>query len=155
MLRFRNSSYLFVCFLLIITECTIASEKSPSPQVEIQMAWQQFIEAWETGDAEACASFYHDDALNIPPGFQIFSGKDAITSFYAMLFDENQSSKYTHNTESLSFSGDLAIEHANFTVDWVNNSGAEWTFNARALVHWQKNDEGNWLIKNFLFNNPP
>jgi uncharacterized protein (TIGR02246 family) len=155
MKRFSDSIILLACIHLIFISCTATESTQPNPAGEIEVAWQQFIDAWEAEDAATCASFYHDNALNIPNGFGENRGREAIREFYSALFDANLSSTYTHKTESISFSGNIAIEHANFTVNWVNNENAEWTYRARVLVHWQRNEEGRWLIKNLLFNTPP
>lgn len=154
MKRFSNSIVLFACLLLIFTACTTYKETNTNPPGEIEIAWQQFIEAWEAEDAATCASLYHENALNIPNGFPANIGRDAIEAFYVTLFEANRSSKYTHKTESISFSGNLAIEHANFTVNWITNDGDEWTYRARTLVHWERDENDTWKIKTLLFNQP-
>lgn len=142
---------------ILLSGCTEAenSNANTNPPGEIEAIWQLFTEAWEAEDAAACASFYHSEALNIPSEFNINKGRDEIESFYQFLFNSNRSSDYSHKTESISFSENLAVEFATFTVNWINNDGEPWTYRARVLVHWQSDETGNWLIKNFLFNTPP
>ncbi len=122
---------------------------------EIHDIWTQFIQDWESEDAAACASIYHSDALNIPQALQVNSGADSIEEFYAALFSNNQSSRYNHRSESIHFDQKLAVEYALFDVQWITNEGDEWTYSARALIHWEKDETENWKIRKMLFNNPP
>lgn len=134
--------------------CTDTNESAGNVSVILESNWQQFIEAWENEDAAACALFYHENALHVPNGLPVNRGRSSIETFYSTLFEANQSSRYSHQTESISFSDHLAVEYATFTVDWVDNQGEQWTYMSRALIHWQKDDAGNWLIQNFFFNQP-
>lgn len=128
---------------------------SENPEEEIRDLWDQFIENWEAENAAECASLYHQDSLNIPNELEINSGRLNIEEFYRFLFENNDPAGYVHQTESLSFSGQTAVEYATFQAEWVNSEGDEWTYHARALVHWVLDENEEWKIKTFLFNSPP
>jgi uncharacterized protein (TIGR02246 family) len=141
-------------FTLLYSGCSRAGSESDSAQVPaiLDKKWQEFIAAWENEDAVSCAALYHTGALNVPNAMTVNNGRESIESFYSSLFEANQSSRYNHQTESISFSDNLAVEYANFSVDWVSNEGEEWTYQARALIHWRKDNNGDWLIQHFAFN---
>ncbi|PWN07504.1 YybH family protein [Rhodohalobacter mucosus] len=120
----------------------------------IESNWQQFVDAWESEDAAACAALFKENALHVPNGLPVNEGRESIAAFYSMLFDSNQSSRYSHQTESISFSDNLAVEYATFSVNWIDNEGEEWTYLSRALIQWKKDESGNWLIENFFYNQP-
>ena len=122
---------------------------------EIEARWAAFIESWEAGDAQACAEFYTQDAVNIPPGFQINRGREAIMNFYADMFSSNTGSDYSHTILKLEYSGNQATELGEFEVEWVTNEGEGWSFKARSMAHWVRDTDGEWRIRMFLFNNPP
>ncbi len=124
------------------------------PTEDIINQWSEFVKSWEAENAEGCISIYHDDIQFIPPGFEPSSTSKDVASFYSMLFNDNQSSKYTHTTQFLSYNNDIAVEYAHFTVDWINNDGEPWTFKARMVNHWTPDDEGKWKIKTLIFNTP-
>lgn len=157
MIQNHLSFLLFIAisiFTLLISSCTQTHSERDSAQVPaiLDQKWQDFITAWENEDAAACAAFYHAGALNVPNAMPVNNGRDSIESFYLSLFEANMSSQYNHQTESISFSENLAVEYANFSVDWVTNEGEEWTYRARALIHWRKDDNGDWLIQHFVYN---
>lgn len=147
-----------VLFLQVMISCTGQGSNTvnaENPAAEIRELWDQFIENWEAEDAAACASIYHADGLNIPNEYLVNSGVAEIEEFYEVLFSNNQSGTYKHRMESLHTFGDAAVEYATFNVDWISNEGEEWSYNARALVHWKKDINGSWKIKTMLFNTPP
>jgi uncharacterized protein (TIGR02246 family) len=135
---------------LLLLSCTSEAQTSN----DFQYLWDNFIISWEAEDATGCASIYHSDGINIPQGLPVNEGRTAIETFYESLFSANRSSRYTHKTESVSQNGDLAVEYASFNVDWTTNEGDEWTYHARVLVHWEKDNAGEWKIRTLLFNQP-
>ncbi len=121
----------------------------------IAQRWQAFIVAWENEDAEACARFYLQDGVNVPPQLPANQGRENIQAFYAWLFSMNQSSVYRHLSSQLHISSGMAVEYAAFEVDWVPNAGDPWTYFARCMVHWVKDEDGLWYISGLYFNTPP
>ena len=157
----REKNYLRIIFILSVlwmASCSGQASKVvdiENPAAEISGLWNQFIENWEANEAAACASIFHTDGLNIPNEYRINSGVAEIEEFYTALFANNQSGTYRHRMESLQILGDAAVEYATFHVDWISNEGEEWSYNARALVYWKKDENGSWKIKTMLFNTPP
>ena len=139
-----------IASVFILLSCTSKSQSSN----DFRDLWNNFIVNWEAEDANGCASIYHTDGINIPQGLPANEGRASIQTFYESLFSANRSSRYTHTTESVSYNGDMAVELASFSVDWTTNEGEEWTYNARAMVHWEKNNSGEWKIRLMLFNQP-
>ena len=117
--------------------------------------WQGFIDAWESENAKACASFYSEDGINIGPDSPIRTGHQEIAEFYDFLFSNHQSSKYKHEILQLDRSGNHAFEIGKFTVNWVRNDSTKWTFQARSATHWVQNEAGDWKMQSVLFNQPP
>lgn len=145
----------FTCILMAISACNSrVVDPSQEIQPKIRKNWDQFINAWESEDATACASFYTDEGINVPPSAKANEGKKAIESFYKFLFDNNISSKYTHTIIDIDGDESQVIEYGKFSVDWMRNDSTEWTYYARTMTQWI-NDNGTWKIDKFLFNNPP
>lgn len=143
------------CFILLTFVNCEKSANSSDEANAIRSNWNLFIENWNRLNADGCMEIYFDDAVLIPSQLSILAGKQAIGEFYNDLFAMNKSADYTHKTESLTFSENVAIELGSFSVDWISAEGDSSTYHARALVHWQRDDSGNWKIKQLLFNNPP
>jgi uncharacterized protein (TIGR02246 family) len=153
----RNLSVL-ILLVLFISSCSnhVAQVSEEEITKEIITNWEGFIDSWEKEDAAGCASFYMKDGLNIPPGFKINEGRKAVEDFYDFLFEKNLSSKYQHDIDFIDVLTDSTlIEKGGFQVDWVRNDSTEWTFKARTVTSWKKDEAGNWKIALFIFNNPP
>ncbi|REL24281.1 nuclear transport factor 2 family protein [Rhodohalobacter sp. SW132] len=147
-----KSTLLFISLLVFTTSFSYKSSQNNEAPAEIHQTWDQFIEKWEANDAAACAAFYTENGMNIPPGFEISHGRNEIESFYRSLFDANHTSTYHHSILDLNVFGDQAVEYGEFTVEWEPIEGDNWTFHARSLTHWVKNENGEWKIEKFIFN---
>ena len=151
----KNPLAIILATLLLGCNVNTSTIDKDSAQQKINDQWALFVKAWESEDAEGCAQFYFKDALNIPPNAPIKNGRKAVQDFYQFLFDNNLKSDYTHTVNSVDVGGDQIIELGEFQVDWVRNDSTSWTFNARSMTHWKKDESGNWLIQKFMYNNPP
>jgi ketosteroid isomerase-like protein len=140
---------------MLCWSCQPATSPAENVEAQLRSNWDAFINHWHNEDATACAAFYAKDGINVPAGFDASVGREAIEGFYRFLFDNNISSNYSHNTKYVAASGSVAVEYAEFSVDWLSNDSTEWTYQARVLAHWEKNMEGEWKIKAFVFNSPP
>ena len=148
-----------IYFLFVLSSSFYAC--SPKPvnveediKPELRANWDTFIEAWEREDASGCSSIYLEDGINIPPLLKENNGRNEIEAFYQYLFENNLKSEYTHDIISLDGNTQNIIERGKFKVYWTRNDTTTWTYYARSLTHWQYN-EGKWMIKSFVFNNPP
>ncbi len=121
---------------------------------EIKQNWENFKDAWNKFDAEACTSIFAIDAVYIPPQSEVRNGRENIAAFYSGLFESHSSARYMHETISVTRHGNLAVEQGQFSVDWTRMDGTLWNFEARSLAHWEKDDSGEWKIKTLIFNMP-
>ena len=141
--------------LLITLGCTFeTTEDKIDIKHEIRKQWDDFDSYWEQEDTDQLLMIYTEDAIIIPPGSEPVKGRQAIGEFYDMLFSNNASSKYEHQTLSVHQELNLAIEYGAFKVVWITNEGSEWTYKAKIMAHWEQSDEGNWEIKILMFNTP-
>lgn len=155
----RKRSTIFALGLLPVMTffqaCSQPVEAVSDPTDEIRRIWAGFVSNWEAGDARACAAVYAENAINIPPGFGVNQGRQAIGDFYEFLFAANPGRRYSHTVHSVSYSGNMAVELGEFRADWITADGEEWTYHARSLTHWEKDASGKWKIRSLLFNQPP
>ena len=145
----------FFSFILILFSCSSQEIQDQNHQIEIESIWDLFVESWHSQDAASCASIYLENGLNIAPEFPINQGREKIASFYDFLFSDHISSVYQHKILELTPSGADLIERGEFLVDWVRNDQSTWTYRARTLTHWTKDEKGNWKIKSLIFNQAP
>lgn len=146
---------LLVFVVALSFSACVTIEQHDDPSDELQNIWHEFAQSWNALDAQTCASFYAEDAVSIPPELAVRSGREDIQSFYEWLFSMHSSAEYRHQILSVSRSGNMAVERGSFSVNWTRNDGSTWIFNARSITQWEKDDEGRWMIKTFIFNAPP
>ncbi len=146
----------FLSIVLILFSCNNDRQvASKNYEKEISATWNAFIEQWENENTEGIVDFYEEDGINIPPRSRICNGRADIASFYNVLFENNLSSRYQNEIISLNAADSIAIEHGNFTVNWIRNDSTPFLYKARSVTHWKLQKDGTWKIKLFLFNQPP
>jgi len=154
MKRKKNVAGMWILSVILFFSC-ITTEGYENPEVELQTLWNEFAASWNALDAQSCALFYAEDAVNIPPELPVNTGRESIEQFYGWLFSMHQSAKYEHQIQTLSYSENHVIELGEFQVDWVTTDGSAWIYKARSLTHWEKDENKNWKIRTFVFNTPP
>lgn len=154
MKRKKFSLSLLVITVIVFLSCN-STDSFQNPEVELQSIWNDFATSWNELDARACALFYAEDALNIPPELPVNKGRESIEKFYNWLFSMHKSATYKHQIQYVSYFQDQAVEVGEFQVDWVRMDDIKWQYNARSLTHWVKDENNNWKIKAIIFNTPP
>lgn len=150
----KNPLNLLVILLLFSCTPERDSEVQQDPTSQINANWEKFVDYWHSEDAEGCASIYHDDLIYIAPESREIDNSAEVADFYNMLFNNHESSVYTHTSNMIDFCGQMAIEQCEFEVDWVTNEGEEWTFKGRMVAHWTADSVGIYKVKTLIFNTP-
>lgn len=102
----------------------------------------QFKEAFQKGDAAACAVFMTSEAEIIPDEGDTLKGRDAIQKAYAAHFAKSERSKISLKPEELRFpSRDTAIEEGEMTV--TPSDGSPSTHKYHILY---VREDGKWFI---------
>jgi len=146
-------NYLLAVAILLVS-CQATESEVYDPTDTIAGFWAKFVENWESENADGCVSFYHENIVYIGPEANVVNNRNEVRDFYAMLFDNHQSSTYHYENRSLSFCDGLAVEYSFFSVDWITHEGSSWTYSARMVAEWKADDEGNWQITTLIFNQP-
>jgi len=121
----------------------------------IQAKWEQFIDNWQAENADSCILIYHDDVTLIPLNNAEIRSSNDVAGFYQSLFDAHLPSRYIHNSLSINSDKNIAVERADFSVYWTTLDNTPWTFEARMMALWQKDNEGEWKIKTIIFTGVP
>ena len=149
----KNSIFLTSLFLiLLILACEEKKTEPENPEPEIAALWSNFTEHWNAMNSDSLVKIFAEDAKNIPPEFEVKTGKKEIKEFYDFLFNNHISSNYQHQIEDVSFTENTAVEYGNFQVNWVRNDSVAWIYKARSVVIWEKSSDDDWKIKSFIFN---
>lgn len=133
-------------FALAILFAACAPPAEPPPDVNavraaIEAVNAQFMEAFNKGDAAAVAALYSEDAIVLPPGQTMTSGRQAIQEGTAADIANYSLSGLKLTTSDVQVSGDYAVEVGNYSIQAgaVQDEG-------KYLVVWKKGADGSWKL---------
>lgn len=148
--------------LLLGVTLTAACSQAPAPAPETDIApinelRNQFLTAYNAGDAAAVGALYADDAVYQPDHHAAVSGKAAITQYYQEAFGQ-AALNVTIVPGETERRGDMAHEHGTFTVTVTPKSGGNaMTDRGNYLVIFRRGADGSWKVVHDIDNSdhPP
>jgi uncharacterized protein (TIGR02246 family) len=109
---------------------------------EIDRVNAQFVAAFNRGDAAGAVGVYTEDATILPPGSDLFQGRQNIQQFWQAAMDSGVRAVKLE-TLDLRVSGDTAREIGRATLTLRTEGGSEATDTAKYVVVWEQS-AGNW-----------
>lgn len=107
----------------------------------------QFEEAFNQGDAAAVAALYTEDAIAMPPGQEMASGRAAIEQGMNADLENFALSGLSLTTTDVEVSGDLAVEVGTYSI-----KAGDLEDNGKYVVVWKKQDDDTWKIHRDIWN---
>ena len=104
---------------------------------------------------DAVAGLYADNATLLPDEKEAVSGKDAVRTFYADWFSQNDKliEQKFENINSIQ-EGDLLIDSTKYSGTFLKD-GKELPLKGKRLVVWQRDLQGQWKILRDDWNRSP
>jgi uncharacterized protein (TIGR02246 family) len=116
-------------------------------QAAIDAANQRFMSAFASQDAAAVAALYTEDALLLPPGTDILSGRTAIQGFWQAVMNSGVRG-VTLETVELEHYGQALQEIGRYTL---TGTGGQVLDRGKYVVIW-RHEGSEWLIHRDIFN---
>jgi uncharacterized protein (TIGR02246 family) len=104
---------------------------------EIDRVNAQFVAAFNRGDAAGAVGVYTEDATILPPGSDLFQGRQNIQQFWQAAMDSGVRAVKLE-TLDLRVSGDTAREIGRATLTLRTEGGSEATDTAKYVVVWEQ-----------------
>ena len=139
-----------LCFLFCVVHSPLVL--ADPPRVHIDHVLEQFIVAFNNGDAATMASLYTVDATLMPPDASIVRGRAAVQAFWQAGIDGGMKIDYLRATE-VEAHGDLAYEVGEFKVLVPSEDGTAEAF-GKYIVIW-KREGHSWLVHHDIWNSDP
>ena len=133
--------------ILILVLLLFGLAQQSTIQEEITRANEQFMSAFNAGDAQALAELYTEDALLLPPNSDFAEGKDAIRDYWQAVMDAGVAQAQLEIREVEQY-GDVAHEVSTYTL--FDAEGQE-VDRGKYIVIWQRVD-GEWKLHRDIFN---
>ncbi len=137
---------LVVVFIVIPNTHSFASaSEKPTAETLRQMEGEFMKAAAEHGSA-GYMSYYADDAVEVPNGAAIISGKINIAKTMGFLDDKNNHLSWTPVGADISASGDLGYTYGTYEFRSVGKDGKPAVENGKYTSIWKKQGDGSWKV---------
>jgi uncharacterized protein (TIGR02246 family) len=153
----RFTMWLMVAALLA-TACGGTTQEEPAATAPpdpapINELRNQYMTAYNAGDAAGVAALFTDDAVSMPDHHTAISGKAAIQQFMQEMFTQ-YTANLTVTPGDTEISGDIAHEHGTFTgtITPKTGGGAPMMQSGNYLVVLKRQPDGSWRIHHDIDN---
>jgi uncharacterized protein (TIGR02246 family) len=125
-------------------------------QQAIMQGNARLTEAYNRGDVAAVAAMYTDDAVLLPPNFQMLEGRQAIQNFWA-LARQIGIRDLSLKTGRVEERGDAAWETGVYTLKIQPEGAAPIEDKGKYVVVWKRAGDGSWRLAVDIWNtdSPP
>lgn len=121
--------------------------------IKMQSVTEEFLKAWNNGDAEGCANTYSEEALFMPPDLFSIQGREAIKNHFENEVPKNEGEmKITEKVQEVIYFGDWATMQGlgNIVIQKTDSTMENISFKWAMLS--KKNPEGKWESVWDIFN---
>ncbi len=136
------------CLVGIFAVPTIHSFASPSPKASADTLRQlegEFMKAAAERGSAGYMSYYADDAVEVPNGVEIITGKINIAKTMGFLDNKNNHLTWTPVGADISASGDLGYTYGNYEFQSPGQNGPMTEYGKYTSI-WKKQKDGSWKV---------
>ena len=112
---------------------------------EIQAVTEEFLQAWNKKDFEACAITYAKDAVFMSPGVPVVHGREAIKQFFVdFRTADTREMEITEQVKEVIYFGDWAVMRGTGQFNIQNSDSATEEIPFKWAMLSKKNSDGKW-----------
>jgi uncharacterized protein (TIGR02246 family) len=148
----RQTVFLIIMMILLIlcSTCQTGSTESDL-QAITKLVTDDYDMAFNTGDADARASLYADDAVMMPPNEPLIRSKEAIRAYEAQ--DDSLDLQLTDTATDVQVFGNWGFVQGTYTVTTAQELGGESILeNGKFVVIVKRIHDGSWKIAHDIWN---
>ena len=113
--------------------------------IKIQSVTEEFLKAWNNGDAEGCANTYSEEALYMTPEFPSIQGREAIKKSFEEEVPKNIGEmKITEKVQEVIYFGDWATMQGLGNVAIQKTDSTMENISFKWVMLSKKNPQGKW-----------
>jgi len=140
---------LFAALLLVVITLPPAAHSSASSKATADTLKQleaDFMKAAGEHGSQGYMSFYADDAVEVPNGAPILSGKVDIAKTMGFLDQKGNQLTWTPVGADIAASGDLGYTYGNYEFRTMDETGKPVVEHGHYTSIWKKQPDGSWKI---------
>ena len=142
----RGFTILLAGWAGLATGCTPSPSQSPTdPRRAVEATVNRYVEATNSGDAEALAQLYEDDAVLLPPDHKPVEGRAAIGEFWRQGTDEG----LEVTTLRLDVEGGLGYLVGQYTLPETEEEPAD---SGKTVMCLKRQRDGSWKVTADIWN---
>ncbi len=108
---------------------------------------EAYNKAFNAGDAKACAAFFTEDVMLLPPGEPMTRGRQAFEDTYRSRIDDNTGGTHTNKLIDYGVDGDMAYQVGTYAIDESDPPEK-----GKFVNILQRQSDGSWKVKISIFN---
>ena len=147
--RTRGIQAAFLITIILASGCGGGTDDQTAA---IEEATQAFIQAICSGDSDAIATLYTEDAVLQPPG-EVVRGRQEIQHFLAPAPDR-ECLGLSIESASLTFNGDVAVDRGTWHRTFREGAGEPQTETSHYLAVWVHEPDGAWRMSQNMWHEP-
>jgi len=155
----RKAASLGFAVLVATAACTQTpappADTSEADAAAIRAAGDQWIAAFNAGDADALAITYADDAVSLPPEGPPVVGREAIVQGLRDMFSQYAATQ-TATVDEVAVFGDVAMVRGTWSTRQTPKEGGTEVVRSGKWMELQKRqDDGSWKTWRWMWNQEP
>ena len=150
-----KSSFCIFVFAVVLTGCApAASNQADCSNAELKDRDKGWAAAAFQKNLDGLMGFYHDKAVQLPRGGPVITGKKDLRVLFSALFaDPDYSLTWSLEAAEVSRSCDIGYTRGTWTIISRGSDGKLVKSTGKYLGVWVRDDAGNWVVFEDIFNN--
>jgi uncharacterized protein (TIGR02246 family) len=133
-----------VCSLTVLSCATTTTPPANDAEAAIRAAAPGFMSAFNTGNAQALAAYYAEDAVFLGPNADTVRGRSAIQQMFNSMAPLKPNLSFS--PDRIVQSCDLAYEYGHYQMKMTAPNGSPFTDIGKYATVWRRMPDGSWKI---------
>ncbi len=144
---------IFVFAFVLTGYARAATDQADCSRAELQERDKGWAAAAFNKNLDGLMGFYHDNAVQLPPGGPVIAGKNDLRDIFSDLFaDPDYSLTWSLEAAEVSRTCDLGYTRGTWTIISRGSDGKLVKSTGKYLGVWVRDDAGNWVVLEDIFN---
>ncbi|MFQ5629140.1 MAG: YybH family protein [bacterium] len=143
--------FTWVLFFVALVGCEEQPSNKADVKEQISQTWRQYLDFWEQGDANAAASFFTEDAINMPSYNSTQNGRAEVEAMFADLLSSTKVDVISRTTDEVFSHDGMAYEFGSIEQKFQRQGSTESAVvKIRYVSVFKQQADGSWKWHRWL-----